>query len=132
VFLSLDFQHYLQQYSHAEDSQQQSLMLLRSLLAGQQQQQQQNLLVQHLEQQSEQQHQLGGIPLSQVPAGQLNFSAFLASQRTNPIPSNWQFWNNQWQQAQQQQQLRNPLFTQGQNTFQYHQPRREDDDERRR
>jgi hypothetical protein len=111
---------HLQQYSHAEDSQQQSLMLLQSLLAGQQQQQQQqNLLVQHLGQQSEHQHQLGSVSLSQP--GQLNLSAFLSNQRTNPNPTNSQFWNDQ------QQQLRDPLFGQVQNTFQHHQPRREDE-----
>jgi hypothetical protein len=113
----------LQSYSHVEDSQHQSLMLLQSLLGGQQQQQQQqqNLLVQQLGQQSEQQHQLGGIPPSQP--GQLNLSAFLANQGTNTS----QFWNDQGQQAHQQQQLLNSLFGQGQNTFQHHQPQREDE-----
>jgi hypothetical protein len=105
----------LQQYSHAEDSQQQSLMLLQSLLAGQQQQQQQqqqNFLVQQLGQQSEQQHQLGAIPLSQP--GQLNLSAFLGNQGMNDQGQ------QAHQQQQQQQQLRNPLFGQeGQNTFQH-------------
>ena len=112
----------LQQYSHAEDSQQQSLTLLQSLLSGQQQQQQQQqtLLAQQLGQQSEQQHQLGGIQFPQP--GQLNLSVFLANQGTNAS----QFWNDRGQQAQQHQ-LRNPLFGQSQNTFQHIQPRREDE-----